>query len=560
MSLNCIRPKQTFVSRRPVPVRLTDLADKVRIRWPQVSVVDVARRHGLYMPCEAPLSLTVLSHTLMATTAWGAARSMTPYLLSLGGSTDMLARTLNHVPIVGSLLSPLLSRGGVLGVAVSAATLFSCVQALMGQQPGTGRGAAWALAQACLGMCLSPLWMMVAAGTTPSSIVAVGLALGCIAMVSTLLNESVSGVATTQPMALSAAFGILAGAPVMAELAQGTDVKGVTGQIILTLAMGALVGAGMVAQQYYANLTSSATSFLQRAAVTHCADHRLNLLGEKKPTVFIDATANSALVEELKSMRANTLNNIPLGMRKVLMHGPPGTGKTVTAQAIAHWIHGELFAPRVGEILMDKQPAQRVMRYFDEALVRTRKTRRPVVLFFDESEKLFAQRQGGVALSEEQRQMHTLVDVFNGLLDGVHQFSTQNIVVVVATNHFADLDVSIKQRFRVLTMAMPSHDTVKCILVSKWAQAQAEVNLAAFLPYVPKAGLLADLADGITRKGWSGREIYSRMQYACRKVSGDYAELVLEHGQPNQTWFMSAMDAAVLHYLVLDGASGMPDR
>jgi hypothetical protein len=532
----------------PFAVDLQEQGNLQRNTARRASLLDVVQRTYRQVKLEAPLSITALSHGIIGGTAWASSQRLTPFLMSLGGSTAIVEQTLQSVPTVGSMLGPLLSRGGVLGVVLSATTLFTCVQAMMGQEPGAAQGVAWAVAQACLGLCLSPLWMMAAAGTVPSSVVAVGLAVGCTLMVNTMLNESLCGAVTTQPMALTAAVGITAGAPISAELAQGVAPGMVTGQVLLTLALGALIGAGYVTHQYYSHLSRPATSFLQKAVVHHRAEHRLNLLQEPNPTVFLDEETNTELVQELKSMRANLKQHLSLGLRKVLMHGPPGTGKTVTAQAIAHFINGEMFAPNVGEVLISPRPAESILRYFNEAIVRSRRTHRPVVLFFDESEKLLAQRHDTDTATSEQHQRSAAVAVFNTILDGVQKVTDQSVVVIVATNHLASLDQSIKERFRILTINHPPAATVDKMLTQKWAVAQKESGLGLYRPYEPQGSVLAAMHTKVQAEGWSGREIYNHMLYAARQVSGERMERADSRQSTDPAWFTGAMDQAVQYY------------
>ncbi|OGY99048.1 MAG: hypothetical protein A3E09_00575, partial [Candidatus Liptonbacteria bacterium RIFCSPHIGHO2_12_FULL_60_13] len=131
---------------------------------------------------------------------------------------------------------------------------------------------------------------------------------------------------------------------------------------------------------------------------------------------------------------------IPKG---ILLHGPPGCGKTMVAKAIARGL-GELFAERLGKPargyfisikgpeLLDKfvgETERKIREIFETAKERAKEGL--VVVFFDEGESFLRQR--GL---DSHMTLQTIVPQFCAVVDGLEALT--NVVVIVATNR-ADL-------------------------------------------------------------------------------------------------------------------------
>mgnify|MGYP003342751070 CR=1 FL=1 len=132
-------------------------------------------------------------------------------------------------------------------------------------------------------------------------------------------------------------------------------------------------------------------------------------------------------------------------MRKLLLMGPPGTGKTMTAAALA----GELGLP-----LLTVQLDGLISRFLGETAAKLRlvfdviRSQRGVY-FFDEFDALGAERGDRQDVGEIRR-------VLNSFLQFLEQDSSDSLVLA-ATNHGAMLDRALFRRFdSVLLYAIPA--------------------------------------------------------------------------------------------------------
>ena len=117
--------------------------------------------------------------------------------------------------------------------------------------------------------------------------------------------------------------------------------------------------------------------------------------------------------------------------------GPPGTGKTICAEAIAHSLGKELLLVRYAEMesmWMGETP-KNVAAVFRLAV------ENDAVLFFDEADAIAARRSSGA----DQAQMRESNTIVNVLLRELEAF---NGVVIFATNLAANFDPAFERRIR----------------------------------------------------------------------------------------------------------------
>jgi SpoVK/Ycf46/Vps4 family AAA+-type ATPase len=129
---------------------------------------------------------------------------------------------------------------------------------------------------------------------------------------------------------------------------------------------------------------------------------------------------------------------------RLLLTGPPGTGKSMTASALATELSLPLFTIRLDALIskyMGETSAK--LRVIFDATVRTR-----AVYLFDEFDAIGAQRTAGNDVGEARRILNT----FLLFLDDTQPES----LVVAATNHPALLDTALFRRFdSVIAYALP---------------------------------------------------------------------------------------------------------
>ncbi len=151
--------------------------------------------------------------------------------------------------------------------------------------------------------------------------------------------------------------------------------------------------------------------------------------------------------------------------RKLLLAGPPGTGKTMSASAIAGELRLPLFTVQL-EGLITKflgETAQKLRSVF-EAMGGIRG-----VYFFDEFDALGSKRGAAGEVGEMRR-------VLNSFLQLLEQDRSQSIVVA-ATNHPELLDRALFRRFDdVLRFELPSMSHVEPLVRARLANFDVEVD------------------------------------------------------------------------------------
>ena len=176
-----------------------------------------------------------------------------------------------------------------------------------------------------------------------------------------------------------------------------------------------------------------------------------NLLFVQTPSIRLsDMALPSVLAERLKRVlleqrQQSTLREHGLSpRRKLLLIGPPGTGKTMTASAIAGELHVPLFTIML-EGLITKfmgETAAKLRLVFD-AIRQTRG-----VYLFDEFDALGSHRSQPNDVGEIRR-------VLNSFLQLLEKDSSQSIIIA-ATNHKEMLDRALFRRFDdVIEYAFP---------------------------------------------------------------------------------------------------------
>jgi AAA+ superfamily predicted ATPase len=179
--------------------------------------------------------------------------------------------------------------------------------------------------------------------------------------------------------------------------------------------------------------------------------------------------------------------------RKLLLVGPSGTGKTMTASALAGELGIPLFLVRLDALITKfmGETAAKLRQVFD-ALASTRG-----VYFFDEFDAIGSQRGIANDVGETRR-------ILNSFLLMIEQ-DDSNSVIVAATNHPGILDEALFRRFDdVIEYNVPSTAEVQALL---------RMRLAA---YVKSKKDLADLTAHAT--GLSHAEIARAINDAVKEA------------------------------------------
>lgn len=145
-------------------------------------------------------------------------------------------------------------------------------------------------------------------------------------------------------------------------------------------------------------------------------------------------------------------------VRKILLAGPPGTGKTMTASVLAGELALPLFVVRLDALITKflGETAAKLRLVFD-AIGQTRG-----VYLFDEFDGLASERSAGSDVGEMRR-------VVNSFLQFLEQDQSDSLIVA-ATNHLNLLDPALFRRFdAALTYQLPGTDLAEKVMQTRLA-------------------------------------------------------------------------------------------
>lgn len=183
--------------------------------------------------------------------------------------------------------------------------------------------------------------------------------------------------------------------------------------------------------------------------------------------------ARSALDRILEEQRrGDELRRHRLPVRsKVLLHGPPGCGKTLTAEVLARELSLPLYIAKTDVIISSLlgQTASNLRKLFDFAM------RRPCVLFLDEFDAL-ARSRSDVSEHNELRR------VVNALLLMIDRHQPRGLLVA-ATNLHQSLDHAIWRRFDdIIGLDLPERAQIDDLLALTFKNFPANFSFEDHLP------------------------------------------------------------------------------
>lgn len=157
-------------------------------------------------------------------------------------------------------------------------------------------------------------------------------------------------------------------------------------------------------------------------------------------------------VSHINELRSHGLN----ARRKILLVGPPGTGKTYTASALAGELGYPLFEVRLDSV---------ITKFMGETSLKLRQIFDSIdsvrgVYFFDEFDALGADRASDNDVGEARR-------ILNSLLTMIEQDNSTSLIIC-ATNYSELLDRALFRRFDdVINYHLPSAPNIENLLVRR---------------------------------------------------------------------------------------------
>ncbi|SNY93509.1 Predicted ATPase, AAA+ superfamily [Cohaesibacter sp. ES.047] len=140
--------------------------------------------------------------------------------------------------------------------------------------------------------------------------------------------------------------------------------------------------------------------------------------------------------------------------RSVLFLGPPGSGKTMTAEALAGELHLPLFVIRLESLITRfmGETASKLRLVFDETL------KHRGVYLFDEFDAIGSRRSATNDVAEMRR-------VLNSFLQLMEQPNATDSILLGATNHPELLDRALLRRFdAVIEFTPPSEEQIRALI------------------------------------------------------------------------------------------------
>ena len=187
------------------------------------------------------------------------------------------------------------------------------------------------------------------------------------------------------------------------------------------------------------------------------------VFGSETDTRLSDMTLTEAIRGRLERLvhqqqqrgRLREFNQRPSS--RLLLVGPPGSGKTLTASALAVELHLPLFTVRLESI---------ITRFLGESAGKLRLVFNQIaqmrgVYLFDEFDAIGGKRGIGNDVGEIRR-------VLNSFLQFLEESNATDSIVVAATNHPELLDRALMRRFDdIIEYGLPDSDGVKAMMLHR---------------------------------------------------------------------------------------------
>lgn len=445
-----------------------------------------------------------------ATLSYG---GLIPGLLALTQQADEVGSILGTFPLVGRILELTVGRGGVIGAALTSASLLGVTSTLLLSDGPIDTTVRWVLAHIGMGMALAPLMMPGAAASGGVIALALGAALVASYCASTRL---IHGRTALWEVAIGLGATLVMG-PVGAQVALSATQGSIMGAAVLTASLSVVAFCVYVWIDAWSLLTDAKAPLVRQFEVPAPQGQRLRFVGSDEGNIY---GMSDALDLELRAAARNRSQGVRLGVRKYCFVGAPGTGKALFARGIAQHLKASLVAPPSGVIASDPQgPATLIKKLFDQARAHTLLARTPLVLFFEDFDQLTGRHDDNFAASIDYRSQAVAL-TFRNELGQDNNTDKQNLVIIIACK----TEVGIPEDFLVEHFGALSADEQSLLFVEQINQALTSSVLRRATPYKPEPDRLERWARQAQGQEMTGQQVRTVARRAINRVVAQWPE------------------------------------